>query len=89
MYRLTIRKQAIKALQRMPAWDARHVRDELEKLTQDPDRRDIDVTRLQGRPGFRLRVGGWRVIFMRDDKTREINVLRIGSRGGAYRRRAT
>ena len=89
MYRLTIRKQAIKALQRMPAWDARRVRDELERLAQDPDRRDIDVTRLQGRPGFRLRAGGWRVVFMRDDKTREINVLRIAPRGDVYRRRST
>ena len=85
MYRLTIRKQAIKALQRMSVRDARRVRDELERLAQDPDRRDIDVRRLQGRPGFRLRAGGWRVIFTRDEKTREINVLRIGSRGDIYR----
>ena len=85
MYRLTIRKQAIKALQRMSVREARRVRDELERLAQDPDRRDIDVRRLQGRPGFRLRAGGWRVIFTRDGKTREINVLRIGPRGDIYR----
>ena len=85
MYHLTIRKQAIKALQRMPVRDARRVRDELEKLAQDPDRQDIDVTRLQGRPGLRLRVGSWRAIFQRDEKAREINVLRIGPRGDIYR----
>ena len=85
MYRLTIRKQAIKALQRMPGRDARLVRDELEKLAQDPLRRDVDVTRLQSRPGFRLRVGGWRVIFERDENVREINVLRIGPRGDVYK----
>ena len=85
MYRLTIRHHAIKALQRMPAREARRVRDALDKLAQDPDRRDIDVARLQGRPGFRLRTGGWRVIFERDERTREITVLRIGPRGDVYK----
>ncbi len=85
MYRLTIRHHAIKALQRMSARDARRVRDALDKLAQDPDRRDIDVARLQGRPGFRLRTGGWRVIFERAERTHEINVLRIGPRGDVYK----
>jgi len=57
----------------------------LEKLTEEPDRRDIDVVRLHGRPGFRLRVGGWRVIYERDDEAREIRILRIGPRGDIYR----
>ena len=85
MYRLTIRKQAIKALKKMPTRDARRVRDELEKLAMDPNQRDVEVTPLRGRLGFRLRVGGWRVIFERDDKTRGIEVLRIGPRGGIYK----
>ena len=62
MYRLTIRKQGIKALRRMRARDARRVRGELDKLAQNPGGRDIDVTPLRARPGFRLRVGPWRVI---------------------------
>lgn len=85
MYRLTIRKQAIKALRRMSAGDARRIRGELEKLAQDPSRRDIDVARLRGRPGHRLRAGGWRVVFERNEDAREIDVLRIGPRGDVYR----
>ena len=85
MYRLTIRKQAIKALRRMSVGDARRIRGELEKLAQDPNRRDIDVARLQGRPGHRLRAGGWRVIFERNEDHREIDVLRIGPRGNVYK----
>lgn len=61
------------------------MRSELEKLAQYPDRRDMDATRLRGRPGFRLRAGGWRVIDKRDEETREINVLRIGPRGDVYK----
>ena len=39
---------------------------------------------LRGRPGFRLRIGGWRVIFDRHEEAREIDVLRIGPRGDVY-----
>ena len=85
MYQLTIRKQALKSLQRMPSRDARRVRNELAKLIEDPQRQDIDVIQLQGRPGFRLRSGNWRVIFERDEEKREINILRIGLRGDIYK----
>ena len=87
MYRLTIRHHAIKALQRMSARDARRVRDALDKLAQDPDRRDIDVARLQGSPGFRLRTGGLaRHLRSRDEMKGRVNshVLRIGPRGDVY-----
>ena len=86
MYRLTIRKQAIKTLQRMRDRDTSRVRDELDKLAQNPDRQDIDVTPLRGRPGFRLRVGTWRVIFERAEETRKIDVLRIAPRGDVYKK---
>ena len=85
MYRLTIRKQAIKALRRMRARDARRVRGELDKLAQNPGGRDIDVTPLRARPGFRLRVGPWWVIFERVEEVRKIDVLRIGPRGDVYK----
>ena len=45
-----------------------------------------DVKKLKGRENrWRLRVGDWRVIFARDTQAREIVVLEVGSRGGAYR----
>ena len=84
MYRVVIRKQAIKALKGMRSPDARRVRAGLNKLARDPGRRDIDVAPLRGWPGFRLRIGGWRVIFERHEEAREIDVLRIGPRGDVY-----
>ena len=85
MYRLTIRKQAIKTLQRMRVRDARRVRSELDKLAHNPGKRTSDITPLRGRPGFRLRVGAWRIIFERDEETRTIDILRIGPRGDVYK----
>ena len=86
VYRLTIRKQAIKTLQKMRARDTSRVRDELDKLAQNPGGQDIDVTPLRGRTGFRLRVGTWRVIFERDEEARKIEVLRIAPRGDVYKK---
>lgn len=46
-----------------------------------------DVRRLEGSPreAYRLRVGGWRVLFSYlDDNT--IFILRVGSRGDVYKR---
>lgn len=87
MYRLTIRKHAIKTLRRMRPRDARRVRDEMDKLAQSPSGRDVDVTPLRGRPGFRLRVGPWRIIFEQNEKARIIDILRIGPRGDIYKTR--
>lgn len=58
---------------------SRRIRRELDKLVQSEH--DVDVTPLKGRSGFRLRVGGYQVIFERDEADRSINVLRIGPRG--------
>ena len=85
LYELTIRKQAIKALQMMSRQQAQRIRRALDKLAKDAGRRDIDVTTLKGRPGFRLRVGSLRIIFERNDETRVIDVLRIAPRGQAYK----
>ncbi len=84
-YGLTIKKQAIKALKKMPRQQAERITDLLEKLAENPDRRDVDIAPLIARPGFRLRVGSLRVIFKRDNTARAIEVTRIASRGQAYK----
>lgn len=85
MYRLIIRKQAIKALQGMSAKDSGRIRQLLDRLAEEPERRDIDVKPLRGNRGFRLRTGDYRVIFDRDDQTQVIEILRIGPRGDVYK----
>lgn len=83
-YRVIMRSKTLKTLARMPGGARRQVLGRLERLGENPNRRDLDVLPLRGSPGFRLRVGGWRVIFSRNDEDREISVLQIRSRGGAY-----
>ena len=69
----------------MPRNTAQLIRQKLELLALDPFAPNPNVTRLQGRPGYRLRVGDWRIIYDVEDGRLIILVLRIAPRGGVYR----
>ena len=85
MHQLSMSRHAIGVLKKMPRPQARRIRRELNRLAENPGRRDIDVTKLRGRSGYRLRVGDFRIIFERDNEAQIIDVLRIASRGQVYR----
>ena len=73
---------ALRALRRMPANEARKIRSKIEQYADDPASLANNVKRLIGRPGYRLRIGDWRVIF--DRNGRDLTILAIGGRGGIY-----
>lgn len=75
---------AIKALQRMPRNVAKLIRGKIDRLARDPRAPNNAVTKLVGRPGYRLRVGDWRVIYELDERRRVLAVLVIGPRGSVY-----
>jgi mRNA-degrading endonuclease RelE of RelBE toxin-antitoxin system len=52
---------ARKSLKRIPASDKTRILSALAEMQQDPFQGDI--RKLQGLPGFRRRVGNWRVMF--------------------------
>jgi len=76
MYRTLFSRDAVNSLRRMPA--------KIDVLALDPRASNNNVKKLVGRPGFRLRVGEWRVIYDLDDALRILAVERIAPRGGAY-----
>lgn len=82
MRTITYNKAAALALRRMPANTARTIRDKIALYAADPTALANNVVKLQGRDGYRLRVGNWRVIF--DDDGRVLAILAIRPRGGAY-----
>ena len=86
MYRLTFKRQAAKTLVKLPGQESRRVREQLDRLAENPNRADIDVRSLRGRDGYRLRVGGTRAIFELDHDARLTTVLRIAPRNQVYKK---
>ena len=56
----------------------------IEALAADPAAAQ-NVKKLVGRPGYRLRVGDWRVFYTLDSGRLVVLVLQIGARGGMYK----
>jgi mRNA interferase RelE/StbE len=82
MANIVYTKRALRSLTRIPVSDARRIVNTIEDYASDPQSHAATVRRLTGRPGLRLRVGDWRVIFERDGTT--VTVLDIGPRGSIY-----
>ncbi|MCL2495064.1 MAG: type II toxin-antitoxin system RelE/ParE family toxin [Oscillospiraceae bacterium] len=74
-------RDAAKYLKRMNQPNKGRIVRGLEKLALDPPQGDI--TPLEGREGYRLRVGGYRVLFDIDENM--IVVYNIAPRGQAYK----
>ena len=84
MWRVEYSRDAVKALLRMPTNVARLIRRKIDILARDPYAANANVKPLKGRPGSRLRVGDWRVIYELDNGRVVILVLDIGPRGSIY-----
>ena len=84
MYTVITTKSFEKALARLPAnWQKRIVA-KIKEIAVNPHAPNNNLTKLQGRDGYRLRVGGWRVIYELEDDRLVMLVLEVGARGGIY-----
>lgn len=84
MWRLELSREAIKALLRMPKDQALRIRARLNDLARDPYKAP-NVKKLTEHPGFRLRVGDWRVVYLLDQDRIVIQVIRIAQRDEVHR----
>jgi mRNA interferase RelE/StbE len=85
VYILIYSKEATKSLQRMPRNTARLIREKLEIIAADPYADHPNAKKLQGREGYRLRVGDWRVVYKIQSEQLIIIVLKVASRGEVYK----
>jgi mRNA interferase RelE/StbE len=84
MYRVFTTKVFDKALAKLPLnWQSRIVA-KIKEVAVDPYTANNNLTKLQGRDGYRLRVGDWRVIYELQDDRLVMLVLEVGPRGGIY-----
>ena len=85
MYKLTYKKTALKALQKMPRPQAQKMREQLAAIAQDPYAYNGDWKPLKSEPCWRLRQGSFRAICSIDDGELTVLVLKVGARGDVYK----
>jgi mRNA interferase RelE/StbE len=85
MFTLEYSKAARKALKAMPRDVAGLIMEKLELLGMDPFAPNNNVKKLTNHPGYRLRVGSWRVVYTLHERALLIIVVRIAPRAEVYR----
>lgn len=83
MYEVILSNRAEKRLSRLPAGEYERVLQAVMSLAEGPHPRNH--RKLQGREGWRIRVGDYRVIYEIDDTAREVLVITLGHRKDIYR----
>jgi len=85
VYKITFTAQAAKALLKMPRNTALLIREKLNQVAANPFASIPNAKKLQGRAGYRLRVGDWRVIYEINKEEITVIVLKIAPRGEVYK----
>lgn len=83
MYRVDLRRQAQRALDRLPKSDFQAVFESIKSLAQTPRPRGIEKVKSTGL--WRIRQGDYRIIYAIDDSQQLIIVVRVGHRREIYR----
>lgn len=81
-YRIELRPAAARALRKLDPQVRRRVQGAIALLAQDP--RPPGARSLQGRPGLRVRVGDYRIIYAVKDDVLLVVVVRLGHRRDVY-----
>jgi mRNA interferase RelE/StbE len=82
-YHVELRPAAIRALKKIHPQERGRIQGAIALLARDP--RPPSAKALQGRPGFRVRVGDYRIIYTIEDGVLLIVVVTIGHRREVYR----
>jgi mRNA interferase RelE/StbE len=78
---IELSNEAVKQYRRLNEPDLSRITGAIDKLEQEPP--EGDIKKLQGKDGYRVRVGSYRIIF--DFAPDSIHIYRIVSRGQAYK----
>jgi mRNA interferase RelE/StbE len=63
---------------------AEQFRQAFELLAMDDDSL-LDIKKLEGREGFRLRIGSYRAIYRKLNDVMVIEIIKVGGRGDIYK----
>jgi len=84
-YTVKLKRQARRKLKGLGKKDRLRIVDAIVFLGLNPDDSTLDTKQLKGSHLWRMRVGGWRVIFDRQDSLRILQIEKIKPRGDVYK----
>jgi mRNA interferase RelE/StbE len=82
-YKIILKPSAQKDLDKLPDKELIRIASRLEQLRINP--RPIGVQKLSDDEGYRLRSGNYRILFIINDKIKNIFIFRIKHRKDAYK----
>jgi mRNA interferase RelE/StbE len=83
MYRVDLRRQAQKELDKLPKSDFQAIIESIKDLGQTPRPRGIEKVKSTGL--WRIRQGDYRIIYAIDDNEHLVTIVRVGHRREIYR----
>lgn len=83
-YRIELRPAAVRALKHIDHQDRDRIRGAIALLGEDP--RPPGARALRGRPGFRVRIGDYRILYTVHDDVLVVVVVTLGHRRDVYER---
>jgi mRNA interferase RelE/StbE len=82
-YTVRLKPRAQRDLDRLPMDVARRIWRRLLALEDDP--RPPGVTKLEASDAYRIRIGGYRIVYLINDLGRFVEVVRVAHRREVYR----
>ena len=84
MWTVNVDKAVDKKLKKIPNPDKSRIQQAIDDLEVKPEQ--LDIKPLVGREGYRLKVGGWRLLLDINEDERVIFVYMLASRGDVYKK---
>ena len=82
-WRVSVDRAIVRRLRRIPEPDEGRLIQAILDLGNGPE--GADIRPLEGREGYRLRVGGWRILLDMNIQEQTISLYSLGSRGDVYK----
>jgi len=82
-YSVALKRSAEKELEVLPEKIHDHIVSQLISFKENP--RPAGIIKLRGRPGYRKRVGDYRILYTVDDNKKIVEVVSIAHRKEVYR----
>lgn len=81
-YRILFKKSVAKDLRKIPQKDIQRILERIDSLSEDP--RPTGAEKLSGDDKYRIRQGGYRILYLIEDEFITVTIVKVGHRRDVY-----